>query len=294
MPEQNFLITRIQRIAAAAACALLLACPASAQIIGSGHVMGNGTSSPRTATDTPLMQIMNQPGSGVTFAGNSGKIATVTGTIPNGYCRSTDANGNDIDAGGACTVGGGGGTVAAGIKGQIAAYNASTNAVVGIPAQCTPFEAWGGSISPSAGSTNVMAFADAVAGLAPQGGCIGFGPGTYTFGSVLAVNLPGSLFNISLSGTGINSTELLFPSGGGLTFHYNSPLNSVRAENFSEVTAASGGSTAIKLTQSSGLGSFERSTFSNISMRGTGGAAHWDWVYDTGGVSGIDIYSPHI
>jgi hypothetical protein len=125
-------VMRLQRIAAAAACALLLVCPASAQLIGSGHVMGNGTSSPHAPTDTPLMQIMNQSGSGVVFAGNSGKLATVSGTIANGHCRSTDANGNDIDAGGACTVGGGGGTVNAGTTPQFAYYGSTGNAVSGM------------------------------------------------------------------------------------------------------------------------------------------------------------------
>jgi parallel beta-helix repeat protein len=124
-------MTRFKRIAASAACALLLVCPASAQLIGSGHVMGNGTSSPRTPTDTPLSQVLNQSGSGITKAGSTNTLATVNGVIPNGHCRSTDANGNDIDAGGACTVGGGGGTVSSGSAGQYAYYPANGNVVAG-------------------------------------------------------------------------------------------------------------------------------------------------------------------
>jgi hypothetical protein len=125
-------MTRIQRIAAAAACALSLAFPASAQLIGSGHVMGNGTSSPRTPTDTPLGQVLNQSGSGIAKAGNTNTLATVSGVIPNGHCWSTDANHNAIDAGGACTVGGGGGTVNAGATPQFAHYGSTGNVVSGM------------------------------------------------------------------------------------------------------------------------------------------------------------------
>jgi hypothetical protein len=124
-------MTRIQRIAAAAACVLLLAFPASAQLIGSGHVMGNGTSAPRTPTDVPLLQVLQQSGSGISLAGNTSVLSTVNGVIPNGHCRSTDSNHNAIDAGGPCTIGGGGGTVSSGLAQQIAIYPSSGNTVVG-------------------------------------------------------------------------------------------------------------------------------------------------------------------
>ncbi len=105
---------RFLRVAALVACALSLALPASAQVIGSGHVMGNGTSSPRTPTDTPLNNILQQSGSGVTLSGNTSTLATVSGTVANGHCRSTDSNGNEVDAGGPCMTGGSGGTVISG------------------------------------------------------------------------------------------------------------------------------------------------------------------------------------
>lgn len=123
---------RLKRIAAAAACALSLACPASAQLIGSGHVLGNGTSSPASPTDTSLLQILNQSGSGLSRAGNGTSLATVSGTIANGHCRSTDSNGNDVDAGGPCTIGGGGGTVTSGNAGQLASYPSTGTTVSGI------------------------------------------------------------------------------------------------------------------------------------------------------------------
>ncbi len=70
---------RFLRGAALVACALSLALPASAQVIGSGHVMGNGTSAARTPTDTPLMSIMNQSGSGL-----GAGVATALGLSTNG------------------------------------------------------------------------------------------------------------------------------------------------------------------------------------------------------------------
>ena len=54
--------------------------------------------------------------------------ATTSGTLTNGHCVSINAAGNLVDAGGACTVGGGG-TVSAASAGQIA-YYASTGTTV--------------------------------------------------------------------------------------------------------------------------------------------------------------------
>lgn len=68
----------------AAACALLLApvCPSIAQVIGSGHVIGNGTTSPAAPTDTPLINILTLPGSGFRAARviTSGATDTLSGS----------------------------------------------------------------------------------------------------------------------------------------------------------------------------------------------------------------------
>jgi len=61
-----------------------------------------------------------------TRSGNTTKFTTTTGTLTNGDCVSIDASGNLIDAGGPCTVGGGGGTVAAATIGQMAIYTGAT------------------------------------------------------------------------------------------------------------------------------------------------------------------------
>ena len=131
------------RNASAAACALLLASSASAQLIGSGHVMGNGTGSAHAPTDTPLIQIMNQAGSGIgagvpTVLGVapnvSGGVATIGAAPVNGYCAQFNSGGSVVPAGGPCTVSGGGGTVTSGTKGQPAYYPSTGATVAGAPA----------------------------------------------------------------------------------------------------------------------------------------------------------------
>lgn len=130
----------LKRIAAAAACALLLVSSASAQLIGSGHVMGNGTASPATPTDSPLIQVLNQSGSGLGSgvsallaapAQVSGGLIPMTGTLTPGDCVSIASGPKLIDAGGACTVGGGGGTVSSATIGQLGVYAASGNTISG-------------------------------------------------------------------------------------------------------------------------------------------------------------------
>lgn len=66
-----------------------------------------------------------------TLSGNTSKVATVVGTLTNGHCVSIDSNGNLIDAGGACTTSGGGGTVNSGTAGQLAFYSVTGSAVSG-------------------------------------------------------------------------------------------------------------------------------------------------------------------
>jgi hypothetical protein len=141
----------LKRIAAAAACALLLVSSACAQVIGSGHVMGNGTASPATSTDTPLIQIMSQSGSGIgsgvatilgIASGGVGSVLTLGATAVNGNCAQFNSLGRIVPAGGACTTGAGGGTVTAGTAGQIAFYNASGNTIVGEPNSVATGRTW--------------------------------------------------------------------------------------------------------------------------------------------------------
>lgn len=72
-------MTSFKRLTAAL-LALLFVCSAHAQTIKSGHVLGNGTASERTATDSPLLSIMQQAGSG---------LGTGVGTLLGGAASGT-------------------------------------------------------------------------------------------------------------------------------------------------------------------------------------------------------------
>ena len=81
------------------------------ETIKSGHVLGNSTSAERKPTDTPLLGVMQQPGSGLgsgvgTAAGNAtnsaGGLATVNGAPVYGNCLAWSSTGIS-DSGGICT-----------------------------------------------------------------------------------------------------------------------------------------------------------------------------------------------
>jgi hypothetical protein len=57
--------------------------------------------------------------------GTTTSFATTNGAFTNGHCVSVDANFNMVDAGGPCSVGGGGGTVTASPQGEVAYYSAT-------------------------------------------------------------------------------------------------------------------------------------------------------------------------
>lgn len=104
---------KIMRIAAAIIASLFIL-SAQAQTLKSGHVLGNGTGSERTATDTPLLSIMRQPGSGMgsgvgdalaqgvptrylNFSALSAAAAPIDGTVAqtSGYATSGDGGAAD-------------------------------------------------------------------------------------------------------------------------------------------------------------------------------------------------------
>lgn len=64
--------------------------------------------------------------------GNGLKVQLSTGAPVSGHCTQFDANGNTVDAGGACSIGGGGGTVTAGTVNQLAWYSSSGTSVAGL------------------------------------------------------------------------------------------------------------------------------------------------------------------
>lgn len=56
----------------------------------------------------------------------TGTIAASSGALSNGHCVSINSSGQFVDAGGSCSVGGGGGTVNSGTIGQLAVYTGAT------------------------------------------------------------------------------------------------------------------------------------------------------------------------
>lgn len=100
---------------------------------------GTDTYVGRATTDTLTNKTYDTAGTGNTFkingttitaiGGNTAKVGTVAGVLISGNCVSIDANLNFIDAGGACTTGGGGGTVNSGTANQMT-YYAGTGTVV--------------------------------------------------------------------------------------------------------------------------------------------------------------------
>ena len=95
---------------------------------GAGFTLALSTS---TVTGTLPSARLPSPFTSGTASGNTSTFATSSGTLTNGHCVQIDSSGNFVDAGGTCTVGGGGGTVNAGTAGQVAYYASSTNAVSG-------------------------------------------------------------------------------------------------------------------------------------------------------------------
>lgn len=214
-------------IAVTAVGALLLACHAEAQIIGSGHVIGNGTSSSAAPTDTSLLSIFNQAGSGLSRSGTTNVLGTVFGDLTNGDCVSIN-NGNLIDAGGACTVGGGGGTVSSGVTNQLAYYAADGTTVTGT--KSPSFAATGSWYAPTA---NIQRWNDHMFvggatvndGLSPNGNqdwlsgfeqSIGLSQGATQFYEISALTEPGSASAAGASGI-LAGTQSLYNASAGTT-----------------------------------------------------------------------------
>src|SRR5271157_4652279 len=92
---------------------------------------GGGGLSGMTAGQVPIAATASTVTSSKPLTGTGGSVASSTGTLISGHCVSIGSNLDLIDAGGACTTGGGGGTVNAGTAGQLTYYGTSTNVVSG-------------------------------------------------------------------------------------------------------------------------------------------------------------------
>lgn len=87
-----------------------------------------------TGSFTPNLPVIGSGSGGLaqgTRQGNTTAFATTTGSFTAGNCRTTDSNGNEIDAGFPCNSGSGSGTVSSGLANQVATYTANGTTVVG-------------------------------------------------------------------------------------------------------------------------------------------------------------------
>jgi hypothetical protein len=105
--------------------------PLTTGVTGTLGVGNGGTGATTFTSNLPLIGNGASAVAQGTRSGNTTTFATATGTLTNGHCVSIDASGNFIDAGGACTVGGGGGTVSAGTAGQMGYYATSSTTISG-------------------------------------------------------------------------------------------------------------------------------------------------------------------
>ncbi|WP_345821112.1 hypothetical protein ABC766_03100 [Methylobacterium fujisawaense] len=125
------------------------------------------------------------------------------------------------------------------------------------------------------------------AGLPPML-CVIFDAGIYEFSSTWSYALPEALRSaVIIEGAGSGATILRFESDSGLNFTLHHPKQTLHMRGLTLVTNTSSGSgAALKITQTSCLGSFDQSTFSDITFEGLSGGQFWGVGADVVGLSG--------
>lgn len=95
---------------------------------GTISTASGGTGATNFTANLPILGNGTGPLTQGSRSGTTTTFVTTTGTLTSGHCVSIDGSGDMIDAGGACTTGGGGGTVSAGLTGNLGYY--ATNSTV--------------------------------------------------------------------------------------------------------------------------------------------------------------------
>lgn len=186
-----------------------------------------------------------------TLSGTTTKFGTVTGSPTTGHCVSWN-NGDLADAGGACTTGGGGGTVSAGTINQLAYYSATGSAVAGLATCASGYIGTDASSVPSCRTTLLAALQAGITQV-----------GTLTSGnwnaSVIPAQYGGTGFN-----NGSNTINLAQPfaiaGAGSLTLNTigGTSITLPTSGNIPNANGTSGGipyyNTTTTLTSSAALG----------------------------------------
>jgi hypothetical protein len=123
-----------------------------------------------------------------------------------------------------------------------------------------------------------------------------FPPGKYAFLSPITYTYPAQARGVSLVGSGVNSTVLLWPNSAGvngLTFNMNSPSHSIRIADLTIATGgANSGTVAVRLNQTALMLAFAPSTIENVFIRGDDGGnatQYWGYGISINGVSGVTL-----
>jgi hypothetical protein len=157
---------------------------------------------------------------------------------------------------------------------------------------CTDITAYGGS---PRNPDNMAALDAALKVSSGEGRCVSFPPGQFTFASNFKYVLPNGSASITLTGAGADVTQLLWPTGGGLTIEYVGAENSVHLRNISLTTGSAGVGTAVALNQTNGtVGAADNalSDLSDVTIRGADGYSqneYWDRAVEINQVSNVNL-----
>lgn len=213
-----------------------------------------------TPAISQTISVIPGPAAFASKSGNTNIVGTVSGTLTNGHCVSIDGNMNLVDAGGACTTGGGGGTVSAGSINQLGVYASTGTTISGLATANSGVLVTSGAGVPSISTT------------LPNGLALG------TPGSVTLTNGTGlPIAGITGLGTGVGTALAAAVSGsGGMCLTTNCVLitptlgvATVTSINKVAITVPATGSTLTiadgkTLTDTSGVGA-------NLLLGATGG-----------------------
>lgn len=182
-----------------------------------------------------------------TRSGNTTAYITADGTLTNGHCSSIDSHGGIVDAGGPCTIGGGGGTVSSGLAQQYAYYPANGPSVAGFEApflHSKNFGAAGDGITPDS-----VALQSWINACQTSGQACFLDPGTYLLENNSAIPTPLSIAgSITITAPNFMSSLLSVPiSINAINVNTTSPVYFYNfGINYS--TAANSGTAGISVT----------------------------------------------